>query len=734
MKKTIGIYDSGVGGISVLNEMLKNNFNVDYIYLADIKNVPYGEKTEEDLIKIVDENLKKLILKKVDIIIIACNTASYIFFKYLKDKSEYKNGKTKIYLITEYSIKYIIENNIKNVNVLETEVLEKNKAFKYIFEKYTEKTNINILEKSGKNLASIIETKKEYKKIVDEIIKNIETEGYLVLSCTHYALIEEEFLKSIKLQKKNIKLINPAKYLVQDLKEILDVKNRKAKINVINTLNNKKYMEVFNTYLMENFDKKNNNIKKTEEIKKKNINILICFLILFIIMISTFFIYSSFNKESGIDNIFHLFAKKEMRSEEAVQISKKYIELLYNKKIDEYNINSRDNKYYFSSSAADVVIDKKNGAKYFDKISSNEKDNDEMQNIIYIYAKKVEKLNDKNELIIEETKPKMYIEKKVLDKDLNEENINNIKNVVDQIEKKQIEVFNLLKDKNKTKNENEKKYIINKVKTLNENISEIKKTSFLEKEKEYIVERIINKEVNKTFAFTEKDILNKNEEEKIYANKKNMNKAVILGYSKDNDIIVLKDDKIYLFQKINIDEYFESVAEKRKRIEENALKIKNKLFTYKDFEKYVISEELIDKDDKEIIVDFYKLDRNVVDKTSKIEMTFNKASEKLININVSLNNIPYSEVKINKYDATKIAYKFLEDRNLLDNDKIKEKNNYSDVLEYIKIEIDYINNYFETEEHRYEVEKMWKIKFKNSSHIVYVDTYFGKIIGGEKAN
>lgn len=739
MKKTIGIYDSGIGGVSVLNEMLKNNFNVRYIYLADIKNVPYGEKTEEDLKKIVDENLKKLISKKVAIIIIACNTASYIYYKYLKDKIEYKESNVKIYLITEYSIKYINENNIKNVNVLETDVLEKNKAFRYLFEKYTKKTNTNILEKSGKNLASIIENRKEYEDSIEEVIRNIGEEDYLVLSCTHYALIEKDFLKIIKFQKKNIKLINPAKYLVEEFKEFIDVKNKKAKIDLLNTLNDKKYIDIFNTYILEEFKIEEKNIKITKEKKnKKNIfiNILIVLLILFTIIVSTFFIYSSLNKESGIDNIFHLFTKKEMRSEEAVQISKKYIELLYNKKIEEYNINSRDNKYYFSSSIADVVLDKKNGSKYFDKISSNEKDNDEMPNIIYIYAKKVEKLNNKNELIIEETKPKMYVEKKILEDNLNEEKINNIKNTINQIEEKQIEIFRLLKDKNKTENESEKKHITHKVKDLNENINEIKKKFFLENEKKISLERILNKEVNKTFAFTEKENLEKNDEEKIYANKKNMNQALILGYSVNNEVIILKGKKIYLFQKIDIDEYFKLVSEKRKRIEENALKIKNKLFTYKDFEKYVISKELIDKDDKEIIVNFYKLDRNVIDKTSKIEMTFNKASEKLININVSLNNIPYSEVKINKYDATKIAYKFLNDRNLLDNTKIKGKEqknlNYSDLVEYIKIELDHVNNYFDTEKQKNEVEKMWKIKFKNSSNIVYVDTYFGKIIGGEK--
>ncbi len=77
----VGIFDSGMGGLSVLYRAMQMMPGIDYIYYADKKNVPYGEKTETQVKAFVDEIIHFLINKDVDAIVIACNTATSVATK-----------------------------------------------------------------------------------------------------------------------------------------------------------------------------------------------------------------------------------------------------------------------------------------------------------------------------------------------------------------------------------------------------------------------------------------------------------------------------------------------------------------------------------------------------------------------------------------------------------------------------------------------------------------------------
>lgn len=72
----IGIFDSGMGGLSVLHVALQYLPKDQFIYYADEKHVPYGEKTRADIIQYVDESIQFMIQKGVQAIVIACNTAT----------------------------------------------------------------------------------------------------------------------------------------------------------------------------------------------------------------------------------------------------------------------------------------------------------------------------------------------------------------------------------------------------------------------------------------------------------------------------------------------------------------------------------------------------------------------------------------------------------------------------------------------------------------------------------
>ena len=86
MNNPIGIFDSGIGGISIL-EKLENVLPFEnFIYLADNDNCPYGNKSKEEIIKFSFKNCEKLIELNCKIIIVACNTATTNSINFLRSK------------------------------------------------------------------------------------------------------------------------------------------------------------------------------------------------------------------------------------------------------------------------------------------------------------------------------------------------------------------------------------------------------------------------------------------------------------------------------------------------------------------------------------------------------------------------------------------------------------------------------------------------------------------------
>ena len=85
-KSKIGIFDSGIGGVTVLKEIIKILPKEKYFYYSDSKNNPYGDRQDEQIKQICDNIVKYLIQKDCKIIVIACNTASAKAVKFLREK------------------------------------------------------------------------------------------------------------------------------------------------------------------------------------------------------------------------------------------------------------------------------------------------------------------------------------------------------------------------------------------------------------------------------------------------------------------------------------------------------------------------------------------------------------------------------------------------------------------------------------------------------------------------
>lgn len=113
--RKIGIFDSGVGGLTVFSEITKTLPNEDIIYIGDTKRFPFGNKSKESIISISKQIVNYLIMQDVKLIVIACGTATSQALEELR-----KIYKIPIIGIIEPTIQNCINENTKSVGIIAT--------------------------------------------------------------------------------------------------------------------------------------------------------------------------------------------------------------------------------------------------------------------------------------------------------------------------------------------------------------------------------------------------------------------------------------------------------------------------------------------------------------------------------------------------------------------------------------------------------------------------------------
>ena len=195
--KPIGIFDSGIGGLSVLKEMQKLMPNENYIYLADTENAPYGEKSSEDILRYSIHNTKKLVYLGCKAIVIACNTATAVAVDVLR-----KEFSIPIFGI-EPAIKPAVENG-GNVLILTTERTASEARFKQLVSRYQSSSNAKLFTLPVQKLVALVENgKAEMEETVDYLksefarFKNVKFKS-CVLGCTHFPIAKKSIEKALE--------------------------------------------------------------------------------------------------------------------------------------------------------------------------------------------------------------------------------------------------------------------------------------------------------------------------------------------------------------------------------------------------------------------------------------------------------------------------------------------------------------------------------------------------------
>lgn len=211
----IGIFDSGIGGLTVLKRLYESYPNNEYIYFGDTKNLPYGSKTKEELLKLAVNDIEFLLKHNVDIIIIACGTISANCYNYLKNKY-----KIPIYDIISPTIKYINNSKYKNIGIIATEATINSHIFKNNIEKTT-------YEIKTKDFVPIIE-QKQYNILnstIDAYLHSYKDKiDLLVLGCTHYPIIKKNLNEYFN---NKVKILDMSETLSEIIKD-----NNKSSINI----------------------------------------------------------------------------------------------------------------------------------------------------------------------------------------------------------------------------------------------------------------------------------------------------------------------------------------------------------------------------------------------------------------------------------------------------------------------------------------------------------------------
>lgn len=191
----IGVFDSGVGGVSVLSELTSVLENEDFLYFGDSYNAPYGTKTDSEILKLSEACVKKLLKMGAKAIVIACNTATSVCVNFLREK--YKD----IPIIgIEPAIKPAAEyKENSKILVMATPMTLKREKFKNLTESFSEHEKIISLPCPG--LVELIEQGKTDSVETEEFLRDLlspyfdEKIDSVVLGCTHYPFVREVIKK-----------------------------------------------------------------------------------------------------------------------------------------------------------------------------------------------------------------------------------------------------------------------------------------------------------------------------------------------------------------------------------------------------------------------------------------------------------------------------------------------------------------------------------------------------------
>jgi len=216
--RPIGIFDSGLGGLTVLKALLKALPHEHFIYFGDSANVPYGAKSKQTVTNLSLSIARFLQEQDVQLIVVACNTASAQALPTLQ-----KYCKVPVLGVIEPGARkaaHFTKNN--RVALLGTEGTVRSQSYEKALQKINK--DIRVFAKACPLFVPLVEenwTRKEAARLIaQEYLSPLQKKGVdtIILGCTHYPILKPLLSK---ITGKNVTLVDPSDTLAGEVKEIL---------------------------------------------------------------------------------------------------------------------------------------------------------------------------------------------------------------------------------------------------------------------------------------------------------------------------------------------------------------------------------------------------------------------------------------------------------------------------------------------------------------------------------
>jgi glutamate racemase len=261
--KGIGIFDSGLGGLTVVKEIMALLPKERIFYLGDTARTPYGTKTKGTIVRFSKENTAFLLKKNVKIIVVACNTSSALALKELK-----RSFKIDIIGVIEAGARAAVEvTKNRKIGVIGTRATINSGAYREAIRKYDPRARV--FGKATPLLVPLVEegwlSDRETGMVLRHYLKEFRGKGIdtLVLGCTHYPLLKPYIRKIMP----KVNIIDSAREMAKTVRALLEARDMTA------SRNNRKKSAFFVTDTPETFNKVGKMFLKKNMIMAKKVEI-----------------------------------------------------------------------------------------------------------------------------------------------------------------------------------------------------------------------------------------------------------------------------------------------------------------------------------------------------------------------------------------------------------------------------------------------------------------------------
>ncbi|MFA6255445.1 MAG: glutamate racemase [Patescibacteria group bacterium] len=220
----IGIFDSGIGGLTVTREVLKQLPEYQLLYLGDTARLPYGNRSQELIYQFTEQAVDYLFKQGCELVILACNTASAEALRKIQQEWLPKNypDRRVLGVIRPLAEEAIKVSRFGRIGVVGTRATISSEAYQR--ELRNQKSEIRVFSQACPLLVPLIEEgwqkRPETMKILRNYLRPLKQQKIdtLILGCTHYPILLKQFQNGVG---KSIKVFDPAKVVAEKLKDYL---------------------------------------------------------------------------------------------------------------------------------------------------------------------------------------------------------------------------------------------------------------------------------------------------------------------------------------------------------------------------------------------------------------------------------------------------------------------------------------------------------------------------------